>query len=192
MDGSAKLSPRHSPIISPLQSRSPFFLPPRRESSSRSRHSTSLLSRTASSFLPSRCTRLLPRSKARFVLLVVVLSTVAIGVLVSFSVLSLDLPPIDEYDHPNKHLVKAEISRSFEGEALETLSSTLPTQSGPGSPSERIHAMAKGPNRQCGGICTLTDPSLPCVCLPFAVPLPDGLCQFFRPLACSLSSGSMA
>jgi hypothetical protein len=35
--------------------------------------------------------------------------------LVSMSILSLDLPPIDEYDQPNRDLKKEDISRSFEG-----------------------------------------------------------------------------
>jgi hypothetical protein len=127
MDLPLKPSSRHSPTIFPLQSRTPFFLPPRssptasffpfspRTSSSR-RPFSSALSKLRLLF-PSRYSRLLPRSKARFVLIVVMMSTIAFGVLVSMSILNLDLPPIDEYDQPNKGLKKEKINRSFEGQS---------------------------------------------------------------------------
>ncbi|KAL7418040.1 hypothetical protein BDY24DRAFT_335088 [Mrakia frigida] len=121
-----------SPIISPLHSRSPFSLLPSSKSSSSSKprpfsssHASS--SSSSSSPLPSRwCRSFLPRSKTRFLLLLLLLSTLTFLGLLSFSILNIDLPPIDSYDDKQPPLDEATQQRSFEEPSFALLSSPQP------------------------------------------------------------------
>lgn len=81
--------PRHTPVISPLQSRPPFALAPRQQQGGK---------RSAGSWLRRRAAFLLPRTKVRLVVAWSILLVGTFAALFSFQILTFDLPPLDDYD----------------------------------------------------------------------------------------------
>lgn len=127
MDPSRSDNARHpSPVISPLHSRSPFALAPKQSGRSRTNGSP-FGSRPASSSAPSTWVRaLLPRSKARCVVLLVLVSVATVIGLISFSIVNIDLPPVplDSYSDDQPKL--EDLQRSFEEPSFALLSSPQP------------------------------------------------------------------
>lgn len=123
MDSSRSDGRGSSPVISPLHARSPFHLTPK--AGGRSRAGTSPRP-SATSPSSSWLRALLPRSKARFVVLVVLLSTVTTACLLLFSVIDVDLPPVklDSYSDDQPKL--EDLQRSFEEPSFALISSPQP------------------------------------------------------------------
>lgn len=122
-----------SPVSLSLHPRSPFSFLSRNRSPGNGAHASHPLTggpsaASSGSHAPPRrrpwYSLLIPRSKARTVLLALCFLSTVVGVLFSFSILSIDLPPLDQYDV--EQTPAANISRSFEEPDFALLTSPQP------------------------------------------------------------------
>lgn len=121
-------APSAAPTSPSLHTRSPFARGSLQPSSSSTSSSSHPLSSTGQTSSPGRrrpwYSLLIPRSKLRTVLFLLSFTSTVLAILFSFSVLSIDLPPLDQYDVQQ---TPAElIQRSFEEPDFELLNSPQP------------------------------------------------------------------